>query len=1049
MKSSGSSRWYSTFVLAACVLSAAGQIDVADEGIIHDMHDDIINDDDAYQHITEETHDDADTHYDAYVDHQQVVVELGPQDSDIEYKDMELVDTESRHVSGDSSRRLLALTQSDLSVSIAASISMTNYIDIRSKSNTFVPVTSTFGWMALVATFAVDYGLWFIPVTHDPLVAGSAVPDYTKAVTFWHNEINDILLKVVDDKLVACLMAPGTTYVCASYLATTTTVQQISTTTVYTQLDYEAAWMEGFSVEMDWFGSTGFLMYQLVLNKHLLNYRKLTIAGDGTLSVSTTHTLQLGEADDIRSMKPKLAMLTSSHGILTVLRDSTASTRAVSWSNDLMTLGAESPTVFSMPTDNFVVMKSSTTDVILSYESNTGIAYAHLVMTSFESGVTQTDYVAYPRSSITNVRSVMNTIAGTILTCYYRYISTIGRECIAVAFQNAPMTVGAPVIVGPGAYYPPLAVFLVNTKTAIVLIDGNPSEAHKTIVLMLPMLPTETPTNTPTTAAPTAPPTTTPTKMPTDIPTHNPSFSPTAAPTPGILYLQQAVAITGLDPNLYSGNVKSVFEHSYAASIGACTGACTGYLPGISIASTVTTVRRSTSVTFTSTVPSSSLGTVSAGCIGSCDASTFVYNMQRLALIASLDVSSLVVVSIAPPQLTSNTYGGVHIPKRCGDGRLEALPESGFCPSVGSQLLNAGVAAPETCDSSDTAGFGIFSAGCGSSPQCALQKNTVVGLTRNRDNAVSYSRQLQYGLLEESTSRWGFDGALAVSPSNPALRINPCLYSTHLVDSSGADTTDISRAAGCRLTASDRAMYMSLVNCYNSDNVNGGSSLGQLDLFGGRLDSTATEFVLNGHKCQWPLAIRVDSVTGGPMTWTPTPVNALGRVVAPFSGMYDVCFSLSDPGWPSIDSSTNEFMSAMTNVQYEVICDPLDQRTAFPDPDEHCEVNDPSGAPGSYQGQASQLSHKCTRLGNRENPCSVMHRTWELHSCDGDDCVSLEGSASEHTNQYGVPNGKGTKYTFLHSNLPSKNVFQCATKVLDNVALVSAGFTFGDATQVC
>ena len=114
----------------------------------------------------------------------------------------------------------------------------------------------------------------------------------------------------------------------------------------------------------------------------------------------------------------------------------------------------------------------------------------------------------------------------------------------------------------------------------------------------------------------------------------------------------------------------------------------------------------------------------------------------------------------------------------------------------------------------------------------------------------------------------------------------------------------------------------------------------------------------------------------------------------------------------------------------------------------------PQGATRARRASRSPLvyramSHKCTRLGNRENPCSVMHRTWELHSCDGDDCVSLEGSASEHTNQYGVPNGKGTKYTFLHSNLPSKNVFQCATKVLDNVALVSAGFTFGDATQVC
>ena len=968
MKSTGSSRWYSTLVLAACVLSAAGQIDVADEGIIHEMHDDIINDDDAYQHITEETHDDAHEHiteethdedavtyYDAYVDHQQVVVELGPQDSDIEYRDLE--PDESRigdQVDAPNHGRRLLTDPLPLSfIGGSKSVTIESQIMHGGRTNRIRMTNSTSGIVC------------YPPVEWEPVVC--------RTLTVSPSTILTGPAKIITTgrpyKFAIEMGTSSVGIVCYSDSAFSFGIGCKSITVsgasliVGGLLILPVAPYSGNSMAIAMSSATkGVVCWSDTDINNIPKCVAITRGGTGVLTNGPVTTLSATCAGELDMSMYGDTGVVCSRGCT----PNRATCNRIDRNADDTITSDAGTVITSLEARHVVTKMTSSTSAIVCFLSQmsspddgcicTPLMFAGSTMSM---GTPTPKFLGYYGQTQTLKLDTLSDSHAVL--CYNQYAGYNNGQTFRPQCTTLYLTGNVLAVDSTASLNTPLALdFDVSFYSAMGGVMCSATDVATPFncvdIIFLPP-PTSAPTQNPTaipTQNPSFTPTSTPTTTPTDIPTHNPSFSPTAAPTPGILYLQQAVAITGLDPNLYSGNVKSVFEHSYAASIGACTGACTGYLPGISIASTVTTVRRSTSVTFTSTVPSSSLGTVSAGCIGSCDASTFVYNMQRLALIASLDVSSLVVVSIAPPQLTSNTYGGVHIPKRCGDGRLEALPESGFCPSVGSQLLNAGVAAPETCDSSDTAGFGIFSAGCGSSPQCALQKNTVVGLTRNRDNAVSYSRQLQYGLLEESTSRWGFDGALAVSPSNPALRINPCLYSTHLVDSSGADTTDISRAAGCRLTASDRAMYMSLVNCYNSDNVNGGSSLGQLDLFGGRLDSTATEFVLNGHKCQWPLAIRVDSVTGGPMTWTPTPVNALGRVVAPFSGMYDVCFSLSDPGWPSIDSSTNEFMSAMTNVQYEVICDPLDQRTAFPDPDEHCEVNDPSGAPGSYQGQASQ-----------------------------------------------------------------------------------------------
>ena len=250
------------------------------------------------------------------------------------------------------------------------------------------------------------------------------------------------------------------------------------------------------------------------------------------------------------------------------------------------------------------------------------------------------------------------------------------------------------------------------------------------------------------------------------------------------------------------------------------------------------------------------------------------------------------------------------------------------------------------------------------------------------------------------------------------------------------------------MTDADRVRCTALPHCYSSDKVAATSSKTELDVFGSRLDDSDPNFALFGHKCMWPVDIQVKSAAGGEMTWASTPENANGRVIAPFDGLYDVCFSLKDPSWTSLHPSSNEFVAQLTRIQYEVVCDPLDQIDAFPDPEGHCEVNDISGGPGSYQGLPVQQSHKCTRLGNRANPCDTNHRTWEMLSCDDSSCESLEGHSSEYSDRYGASTDKGVKYTFDHDSTASKNSFSCATHEFNNVNMKKAGMLFGDSTDV-
>ena len=294
----------------------------------------------------------------------------------------------------------------------------------------------------------------------------------------------------------------------------------------------------------------------------------------------------------------------------------------------------------------------------------------------------------------------------------------------------------------------------------------------------------------------------------------------------------------------------------------------------------------------------------------------------------------------------------------CGDGKLEALTgaDNGICPGIGSQTANSGVTSLETCDVSSSARFGNFSAGCGvNSANCALVKNVPVSMVSAATDAAK-SAQFLWGLSTDAMSNYDFN-PFDASSSVPML--NPCLYSSQLVDANGQDTTDILAASACKITAADRVKYTTLQNCYASDPT-------QVSDFGARLDASDSNFALNGHKCQYPASIQVNSATGGPMTWTETPRDSNNNIVAPFDGLYDVCFTISDPSWPAVHPSSNEFLAQMTRIQYEVVCDPLDQEEAYPDGSGDCEVNEPANVTASYRADPGQHSHKCTRLGNRK-----------------------------------------------------------------------------------
>ena len=573
------------------------------------------------------------------------------------------------------------------------------------------------------------------------------------------------------------------------------------------------------------------------------------------------------------------------------------------------------------------------------------------------------------------------------------------------------------------------------------------------------------PTDAPTPAPPTDAPTDAPTAAPTTAaPTDAPTFAPTMAEVS-----QTEEVVLDMDPTEFVGTVQTTVEQGYtkASRPDACANAdCTQYVDGYSISSSIGagTSRRllnagPVQVIFVVTLTgmdNAQLQLLNQGCTAGCDAAAIATAITEVATAASVTMpATFAVTSVAPPTVVSHSYVSVHPDRTCGDGQLEAIApgHAGTCPLIGSQTADAGTVTPETCDSADSAAFGVFTAGCGTASSCALTTGQVVEVaeitTDTADGRLARSKQLQYGLMtSEMAEHYDYNPFEAVSATNKVPRINPCLYSTQLVKADGTSTSSIAEAAGCTITAADRVKYTSLKNCYDSTAVSAASTVAELAQFGARLTDANADYALYGHKCQHPAALRIDSVAGGAQTWTPTPRDPTSdKIIAPFDGLYDLCFSIQDPSWPAVHPSSFEFIQQMTRLQYEVVCDPLVQETAYPDPDGNCETNTDANVAGSYKAAPGQHSHKCTRLGNRANPCSNVHKLFELYSCDDSSCESLEGLASEYTDRFGATTEKGTKYTFEHDSAASKNKFQCTTKAFSNVNLTAAGFTLGDATQ--
>ena len=358
-----------------------------------------------------------------------------------------------------------------------------------------------------------------------------------------------------------------------------------------------------------------------------------------------------------------------------------------------------------------------------------------------------------------------------------------------------------------------------------------------------------------------------------------------------------------------------MYECGYAIAIGVSSGDCTTYTTGVSVSSQIES-RRSTGVVFLLTISGQTASVVSvltAGCSGSCTSSTLSSSIQSASSAMSVSVGSIGNLTVAASVTSFTLNQGVHASRVCGDGRLEALApgDQGTCPGVGSQLSNFGSVTPENCDTSSGAGFGKFNSGCGENSGCDLMSNTVPSLVEIVDASVSglagRLKQLQFGLLTGSMGgTFDYNPYAAASSSNVVPRINPCLYSTRMLKADGTLTSDVSLAVRCDLTAADRLKYKSISYCYESQNLGASPTVSELAAFGRRLDNSDSNFALYGHKCQWPVSVRVDSAAGGPMTWKSTERNSVEKIVAPFSGLYDLCFSLQDPSWPAIHPSSRE-----------------------------------------------------------------------------------------------------------------------------------------------
>lgn len=567
--------------------------------------------------------------------------------------------------------------------------------------------------------------------------------------------------------------------------------------------------------------------------------------------------------------------------------------------------------------------------------------------------------------------------------------------------------------------------------------------------------PTETPTATPTAHPTRAPTTASPTKSPTDAPTGAPTDAP-RQPVDFTMTLDVAYAdydaVKSAVVQTINTNLESVGE-SHRVTVDDVEVQATGRRL-LSSLNLKVTLRSDT--TASQSVVQSAVNTMASS------PATLVANLQAEGVaVTTVGVSSVNAPEATNAPTDAPTDAPTNLPTNaavadpvapvavCGDGVVEALAPShnGHCPSVSSQRAPEEFT-PEQCDVNTAAQFGSFvaGAGCGAAGDCGLKTGHSMQQSEVDSSMEAKDLQLIWGFNTDVMNNFHFHPHLA--GSGTASSLNPCLYSTQLIDSSGAVTTTRADAVGCLITESDRTKYTTLANCYNSVKKDHSESptLSELQEFGKRLTSSDSNFALNGHKCQYPATIEVTSPVGGAMSWAELPRDSqTGKYEATsdgkFPGMYDLCFHIKDPSWPAVHPSSNEFVAQLTRIQYEIVCDPEDQIEAFPDADGNCEEF------SDYSTDPATNSFKCTRLGNRANPCSNVDKLWELYSCDDSSCESLEGSSSVTSSQYGTTSDTGVKYTFEHDSAPEKNKFQCTTNQFDNVELMSAGMVFGDSVE--
>lgn len=580
--------------------------------------------------------------------------------------------------------------------------------------------------------------------------------------------------------------------------------------------------------------------------------------------------------------------------------------------------------------------------------------------------------------------------------------------------------------------------------------------------------------NTP--SPPTVAPTAAPTEAPTDAPSSEPTGEPTVPPT-------DAPVVSPTDaPTLVSGG-----NGRRLMSAGANTFWFTITITNIansatqsSIASAINTQGAAFITAFVAALAGNSVllatgaNQVSFNTANSANSNAIAFTPVTLSPTAAPTLQGTNNIVLTSIKLRSQIDS-----KKCGNGRLQTLDAQVhdeqdaqgnsmglMCPELHSHIPIKPINSEEL-DVNYDANFGklyteksdgtahLVSQGTdyanptSSDEQldCETENNGPVRVAKVTTEAP-FLKMSMYGNVEERYLNRQFDRN-SLMPMVPD-RINCCLYADHFLDAAGKLTHNRADAVRCVLKPSDKVEYVMLNNCYKchtgvydvNTNTNDANTATPWNQLGMRLDDSDENFKLHGHKCNYPATIDITKASVQDQSWAPV-TQALSAVPDPqtagfAAGMVDVCFKFKDPSWPAVHPQSNEFVAKTTRIQYEIICDPIDQVQAYPDPDNACEDQ------AAYSTDPEQQSFKCPRFAGRKNPCHSTQRVWELYSCDGDDCQSLENHAEDMVSQYTAPgtendpDNRGVVYKFEHDSNPDMNVFQCSNKDFDNTALFAA-----------